>query len=671
MRLVTVVALASVLLAPTAARRPGPQAAEPFVAVAVWYPSRPATESDASAGAISGAERARWERDLTAIKAAGFNAIRTPAEWADAEPVRGEYRFDRLAALLTLAQDAGLKAILQIDAHIGPAWLKRRYPDSSVVPPPNVRGAPAGGYCMDHPGVRADLGAFIGAATAAASRSPAFYAIDVWRNPGASSDSAVEFCYCRFTQARFREALQRRYRTLGALNASWGRTFASWPEVHAPRRLDSTAASADWQQFFAAKLQEDLQFRSDASAARGARAVTSHADALVSGRANPWLMTPVVDHYGAAIVVPAAVRPARVLASLDLLRSAAKDKTWWLGALSTGHGGDAHANVPQTTANSGRDLRLWAWAAISRGAGSLSLDGRTGRVGAVRDTLPAELRAASEMAGVITRNSALFAGLRPHAARVAIVQDRNDGDSRLRFYEALFAADIQVDFVQPDELVAGLSTRYDILYASASVDALAAVGQALTAYVTAGGTLIMEASGPPPPAGLEAALGSTATLWSEPTQTAAKTGVAEHADAPAVRTSTSRARVAAVGAGRLVVLRPALSNLRFDSSDRARLVRSVVAAAGVTPEVALDVTDGTVDARFIESADAIMLVALNYGAAPQKVTFAFAPDVPEAIWQNMETGAAVNFRQSADGPTYTRTLDARDVMVLVRGKRLR
>ena len=105
---------------------------------------------------------------------------------------------------------------------------------------------------------------------------------------------------------------------------------------------------------------------------------------------------------------------------------------------------------------------------------------------------------------------------------------------------------------------------------------------------------------------------------------------------------------------------------------RARtLIQRVVTAAGVSPEIKLDVTGASVEARFLESSDAILLLALNYGGAPQKVTFSFAPDVPEAIWQNMETGAAVNFRQGPEGATYTRTLGAGDVMVLVRGKRLR
>ena len=130
----------------------------------------------------------------------------------------------------------------------------------------------SGGYCMDHPGVRGDLGAFIGALAAASARYPAFYAIDVWRNPGVSSDTAAKFCYCPHTQARFRDALQRKYGALPALNAAWGRTFAAWSEVHVPRPADAAAPVQDWRQFVAVKLQEDLKVRADASAPRGAPA---------------------------------------------------------------------------------------------------------------------------------------------------------------------------------------------------------------------------------------------------------------------------------------------------------------------------------------------------------------------------------------------------------------
>src|SRR4051812_35353500 len=104
---------------------------------------------------------------------------------------------------------------------------------------------------MDHPGVRTDLGAFIGAVAAASARYPAFYAIDVWRNPGVSSNTTARFCYCAHTEARFRDALQRRYRALPALNTAWGRSFAAWSEVHVPRAADSGVYRGDWRQFVA------------------------------------------------------------------------------------------------------------------------------------------------------------------------------------------------------------------------------------------------------------------------------------------------------------------------------------------------------------------------------------------------------------------------------------
>ncbi len=57
------------------------------------------------------------------------------------------------------------------------------------------------------------------------------------------------------------------------------------------------------------KLREDLKMKADASAARGARQVSSHSDAPavmlspLSGFGNPddWWMSGAVDHYGTSI----------------------------------------------------------------------------------------------------------------------------------------------------------------------------------------------------------------------------------------------------------------------------------------------------------------------------------------------------------------------------------
>jgi hypothetical protein len=80
---------------------------------------------------------------------------------------------------------------------------------------------------------------------------------------------------------------------------------------------------------------------------------------------------------------------------------------------------------------------------------------------------------------------------------------------------------------------------------------------------------------------------------------------------------------------------------------------------------------GRVEMRLLESNDAIVVVGLNYAAAPRKVTITFAPEIPEAIWQNLETGTAVSFVMGKSGPVLEHTFASRDALVLMIRKKLR
>jgi hypothetical protein len=93
--------------------------------------------------------------------------------------------------------------------------------------------------------------------------------------------------------------------------------------------------------------------------------------------------------------------------------------------------------------------------------------------------------------------------------------------------------------------------------------------------------------------------------------------------------------------------------------------------ASIPPDIRIDGAPGLVEARFLESPDTWLIVAVNHADTPQKVTLGFGTDIPEAIWVDMETGNSMTFLQSASGPTLTHTFPARDVLVLVRNKRLR
>jgi glycosyl hydrolase family 42 (putative beta-galactosidase) len=78
-----------------------------------------------------------------------------------------------------------------------------------------------------------------------------------------------------------------------------------------------------------------------------------------------------------------------------------------------------------------------------------------------------------------------------------------------------------------------------------------------------------------------------------------------------------------------------------------------------------------VEVRLLESPDAIVIIGLNPEAAPRKVTIAFSPEMPEAIWQNLETGTSVSFIMTKEGPSFEHLFGPRDALVLMIRKRLR
>lgn len=76
-----------------------------------------------------------------------------------------------------------------------------------------------------------------------------------------------------------------------------------------------------------------------------------------------------------------------------------------------------------------------------------------------------------------------------------------------------------------------------------------------------------------------------------------------------------------------------------------------------------------VEVRLLESDEALMIVGLNYAATPKTVTISFAADIPEAMWQNLETGTAISFVMGKTGPSLEYAFGPRDALVLMIRKR--
>jgi len=515
--------------------------------MAVWYGG-----GKARAPLLEPDPRSRkeaWRRDLKQIKALGFNAIRCWTSWASGEPLPGQYRFETLDVLLSLAEEEGLRVVVQVYMDSAPEWVGRQYPDSLYVSSNGeaIRPESSPGYCLDHPGVRkADL-AFYEALARRAGASPAFIAFDLWSEPhvinwaNPTYIQNPEFCFCRNTVGRFREWLKKTYGTLEALNAAWYRRYASWDEVE-PSRLSTILSYTDyidWKRFIADKLGEDLRARYEA-AKRGApdRVATSHAAGVGlfssphhwEGQSDDWTMAAQVDYYGTSFYPKHSAFVDRDApwrgALLDFARSfgyAGGRRGFWIGELQAGFGTIALDVSPPV---SPEDLRIWTWSALARGAKAIctyayypmSTGYESGGFGLVHldGTLTERAKEAGAIARLVGAHSRLFLDARPVPALVAVVYNPLshfvggrqraavhggpqgevagiERDSLLGISRALFPTNVPLDFVHADHMQAAELARYRLVVLPYPPMLSARAAAELREYARAGGALVVEA----------------------------------------------------------------------------------------------------------------------------------------------------------------------------------
>lgn len=89
------------------------------------------------------------------------------------------------------------------------------------------------------------------------------------------------------------------------------------------------------------------------------------------------------------------------------------------------------------------------------------------------------------------------------------------------------------------------------------------------------------------------------------------------------------------------------------------------ADAGTAPDVRIAEGGSEIEAGFLESRDALVLVAINHASASQRVSMAFAPGTKQEFWQNMETGEMVTFAMEKDTPRLVHAFGPRDALVLM------
>ena len=508
----------------------------PFLPVSVWYAGGKA-RAPMLEPVTADSERL-WRADLQKIKSLGFNTVRTWIEWSANEPKPGVYRFEQLDLMLRLAEEAGLKVLVQVYVDSAPDWVGEKFPEGRFVAQ-NGQAIPsqaAPGYCFDHPGVRQAILDYYREAARHARNSPAFFGWDLWSEPHVINWAEItyipraQFCFCPHSLARFREWLRRKYGTLGALNQAWHREFHDWAQVEPPRfdTILSYTDYIDWRVFTTDKLAQDLQLRNAAVKEIAPAAVTTSHSAvpgvftsLGDGDGNPddWMMYRSVDFYGVSLYPKHSLPPhwslQRRALAMDFTRSASGNKGFYVGELQGGFGvrGDV-VSQPITS----DDLREYMWGAIARGARGVNIYAfypmssgyESGGYGLIEldGQLTDRAKVAGETARQINANADLLTAAHPQQPEVAILFNHlttliggqqhiyNPAavrDSSAGYHRMFFERNIPVDFISAREFDPATLAKYKLVVVPYPILMMADVAAGLEKYVQNGGHLFVEA----------------------------------------------------------------------------------------------------------------------------------------------------------------------------------
>jgi beta-galactosidase len=177
----------------------------------------------------------RWPEDARLMAEAGVNVVRLAEfAWSLLEPEPGHFDFDWLDRALDVLDAHGIRAVLGTPTASPPPWVMAILPDAYRVLPSGQRMTYGNRreYCPTHPGYRKRGHIITQAMGAHYAQHPTVIGWQI-------DNELSGHCHCAICQEGFQIWLQRKYGSLGALNAAWGTAFWShvytdWSQIPVP-----------------------------------------------------------------------------------------------------------------------------------------------------------------------------------------------------------------------------------------------------------------------------------------------------------------------------------------------------------------------------------------------------------------------------------------------------
>lgn len=215
-----------------------------------------------------------WEEDMRLMKLAHIDVVTLNVfSWAALQPSEDTYCFDRLDRIMDTVTRHGMKICLATSTGAHPAWMARRHPD---VLRTEFNGMKRKFGCRHNSCPNSPTYRKYSAALAArlAERYRSYDNIVAWH---ISNEYGGE-CYCENCERAFRVWLQKKYKTIDAVNeawdtAFWGHTFYDFEDIVLPNMLSEhftpehttfQGISLDYRRFNSESILECYRLEYDA-----------------------------------------------------------------------------------------------------------------------------------------------------------------------------------------------------------------------------------------------------------------------------------------------------------------------------------------------------------------------------------------------------------------------
>lgn len=319
-----------------------------------------------------------WEEDARLMQLAGVNLVAINIfGWAELEPLRGEYTFDALDAVIEVLHAHGIGINLGTGTSSPPPWLTYEHPEMLPVTADGTTRFPGGrqAFCPSSPAFRESAALLVKQLVDRYGSHPAIKLWHVANELGCHN----AHCYCAISAEAFRGWLRARYGTLEALNAAWGTSFwsqryADWNHIQVPRLTLSSRNPTQALDYLRFSSDEVLAlYTTEETILRAGSSVPVTTNFMVTAHIRSqdyWAWAPSMDviandHY----LDNRLADPRLELAfSADLTRGLAGGEPWFLMETAT----SAVNWQPRNVAKSPRELVRNTLSHVARGADGIS-----------------------------------------------------------------------------------------------------------------------------------------------------------------------------------------------------------------------------------------------------------------------------------------------------------